>query len=52
MFENRVLRILRRKTDEVIIGRRRLHNEELYNLYPSPSIIRMMQHIWGEEECI
>jgi hypothetical protein len=27
--------------DEVTGGWRKLHNEELHNLYPSPSIIRM-----------
>jgi reverse gyrase len=29
--------------DEVIGGYRKLHNEELHNLYSSPSIIRMMK---------
>jgi hypothetical protein len=34
MFENRVLRrIFRRKRAEAILEWRRLHNEELYNLY-------------------
>jgi hypothetical protein len=32
VFENRVLRIFGPKTDEVI-GWRKLHNEELHNLY-------------------
>jgi hypothetical protein len=41
-FENRVLRrIFGPKRDEVIGGWRKLHNEELHNLYGSPSIIRM-----------
>jgi hypothetical protein len=41
MFENRVLRrIFGPKRDEVIGGGRKLHNEELHNLYPSPNIIR------------
>jgi hypothetical protein len=31
------------KRDEVTGGRRRLHNEELRDLYPSPSIIRMIR---------
>jgi hypothetical protein len=63
VFENRVLRrIFGPKRDEVTGGWRKLHNEELHNLYFSPSIIRViksrridgqgMQHEWGEEECI
>jgi hypothetical protein len=58
VFENRVLRrICGLKKDEVTGGCRKLHNEELHNLYSSPSIIRMiksrrmkwagMQHQWG-----
>jgi hypothetical protein len=44
VFENRVLRrIFGPKRDEVTGGWRKLHNEELHNLYPSPSIIRMMK---------
>jgi hypothetical protein len=40
MFENRVLRrIFGPKRDEVTGGWRRLHNEELHNLYFLPSII-------------
>jgi hypothetical protein len=31
------------KRDEVIGGLRKLHNEELHNLYSSPSIIRMIK---------
>jgi hypothetical protein len=43
VFENRVLRrIFGPKRDEVIGGWRKLHIEELHNLYPSPSIIRMI----------
>jgi hypothetical protein len=42
VFENRVLRIFRPKRDEVTGGSRKLHNEELHNLYASPSIIRIM----------
>jgi hypothetical protein len=39
---NRVLRrIFGPKRDEVTGGWRKLHNEELHNLYSSPSIIRM-----------
>jgi hypothetical protein len=36
-------RILGSKRDEVTGGLRKLHNEELHNLYSSPSIIRMMK---------
>jgi hypothetical protein len=44
VFENRVLRrIFGLKRDEVTGGWRKLHNEELHNLYPSPSIIRMIK---------
>jgi hypothetical protein len=42
--ENRVLRrIFVPKRDEVTGGCRKLHNEELHNLYSSPSIIRMIK---------
>jgi hypothetical protein len=38
-FENRVLRrIFGPKREEVAGGWRRLHNEELHNLYTSPNI--------------
>jgi hypothetical protein len=44
VFENRVLRrIFGPKRDEVTEGWRKLHNEELHNLYSSPSIIRMIK---------
>jgi hypothetical protein len=43
VFENRVLRIFGPKRDEVTGGWRRLHNEELHNLYSSPSIIRVIK---------
>jgi hypothetical protein len=44
VFENRVLRrIFGPKRDVVIGGWRKLHNEELHNLYFSPNIIRMMK---------
>jgi hypothetical protein len=44
VFENRVLRrIFGPKRDEVIGGWRKLHSEELHNLYCSPSIIRMIK---------
>jgi hypothetical protein len=62
-FENRVLRrIFGPKRDKVTGGWSKLHNEELHNLYSSPSIIRMMKSrtmTWagqivrmGEAECI
>jgi hypothetical protein len=61
VFENRVLsRIFGPKKDEVTGGWRKLHNEELRNLYSSPSIIRIIkskrirwaEHVveWREEE--
>jgi hypothetical protein len=37
------LRIFGPKRDKVTGGWRKLHNEELHNLYSSPSIIRMMK---------
>jgi hypothetical protein len=43
VFENRVLRIFGPKWDEMTGGWRKLHNEEPYNLYYSPSVIRMMK---------
>jgi hypothetical protein len=44
LFENRVLRRLSGpKRDKVTGGWRKLHNEELHNLYSSPSIIRMIK---------
>jgi hypothetical protein len=44
VFENRVLRgIFGPKTKEVTGDWRKLHNEELHNLYSSPSIIRMIK---------
>jgi hypothetical protein len=62
VFENRVLRrIFGPKRDEVTGGCRKLHNEELHNLYSSPSIIRIIKKDemggacstnGGEEECI
>jgi hypothetical protein len=43
-FENRLLRrIFGPKRDEMVGGWRKLHNEELHNLYSSPSIIRMIE---------
>jgi hypothetical protein len=44
VFENRVLRrIFGLKKDEVTGEWRQLHNEELCNLYCSPSIIRTIK---------
>jgi hypothetical protein len=44
VFENRVLRrIFGHKREEVAGHWRRLHNEELQNLYTSPNIIRVMK---------
>jgi hypothetical protein len=43
VFENRALRrIFGPNMDGVIGGWRKLHNEELHNLYSSPSIIRII----------
>jgi hypothetical protein len=36
-------RLFVRKRDEVAGGRRKVHNEELHNLYFSPNIIRMIK---------
>jgi hypothetical protein len=43
VFENRVLRIFGPKRYEVTGGWRKLHNEDLHNLYSSPSIIRVIK---------
>jgi hypothetical protein len=44
VFENRVLRrIFGPKRDEVTEEWRRLHNKELYALYSSPNIIRVIK---------
>jgi hypothetical protein len=51
VFQNRVLRrVFGPKRDEVTGERRKLHNEELNDLYSSPSIIRIMKSrrvIWA-----
>jgi hypothetical protein len=51
-LENRPLkRISDLKRDETIEGWRELHNEELHDLYSSPSIIRMIKRMsmrWAE----
>jgi hypothetical protein len=44
VFENRLLRrIYGPKRDGVTAGWRKLHSEELHNLYSSPSIIRIIK---------
>jgi hypothetical protein len=44
VFENRVLsRIFGPKRDEVVGGWRKLHDEELHDLYSSASMIRIMK---------
>jgi hypothetical protein len=44
VFENKVLRrIFGPKRDEETVGWRKLHNEELHDLYSLPSIIRIIK---------
>ena len=44
MFENRVLRkVFGPKRDEVTGERRKLHNEELNDLYSLPNIVRVVK---------
>jgi hypothetical protein len=43
VFDNRVLRICGPKRNEVTGDSRKLHNEELHNLYSSPNIIRIVK---------
>jgi hypothetical protein len=61
VFDNRVLRrIFEPKRDEATGEWRKLHNDELNNLYSSPSIFRVIksrsttwrniQHVWGKAE--
>jgi hypothetical protein len=48
VFENRVLRrIFGPKRNEVTGDWRKLHNEELHNLYSSPSIIKVIRMKWA-----
>ena len=43
MFKNRVLREISGPKKGEVTGKRRLHNEELYDLYPSANIIRVIK---------
>jgi hypothetical protein len=43
VFESRVLRIFGPRKDDVTGEWRKLHNEDLHNLYSSPNIIRMIK---------
>jgi hypothetical protein len=44
VFENKMLRrIFEQKRNEMTGGWKKLHNEELRNLYSSPSIIRIIE---------
>jgi hypothetical protein len=50
MFENKVLRrIFGPKRDEVTGEWRKLHNEELHDLYSSPSIIFFLSFFIGNQ---
>jgi hypothetical protein len=42
VFENRVLRIFERKREEDGSWRK-LHNDEVHNLYSSPNIVRVIK---------
>jgi hypothetical protein len=59
VFENRVLRsIFGPKSDKVTREWRKLHNEELSDLYSSPNIVHVIKqrimiqarHVWGRGE--
>ena len=63
MFENMVLRkIIEPRKDEVTGEWRRLHNEELNDLYSSPNIVRViksrrkdglgMWRVWARRVCV
>jgi hypothetical protein len=49
MFENRMLRrVFGLKREEVVGCSRRLHSEELHNLFPSPNIIWVIKSMGNE----
>jgi hypothetical protein len=56
VFENRALRRISGPKRDDVTGWRKLHNEELHNFYPSPSMIkddemdRGCSTNWREEE--
>jgi hypothetical protein len=51
VFENRVLRrIFGPKRDEMMGEWRELHNKELRDLYPSPSIMKRMRWVIGGKD--
>jgi hypothetical protein len=51
VFENRVLkRLLGPKRNEIMGGRKTLHNEELHNSFSSPNTIRMIMSWWPKWE--
>jgi hypothetical protein len=43
VFESRISRIFEPKGDEMLGGWRKLHNEELHNLYSPPRLIIMIK---------
>jgi hypothetical protein len=43
VFDVRVLSIFGPKREDIAESWRRLHNEELHNLYTSPNVIRVMK---------
>jgi hypothetical protein len=55
VFESRVMRIFGPKREEMVGGWRRLHKEELYNLYASPNTVMMIKsrmRLVGHVACI